>query len=305
MKSKRLFALALALFLALSLAACNLKPAAPWPEALKPVEGLVRGSGSVVDMRTPLSADGRGFALRVGGFSFRGSGKTELSLVIDESLEREIVLTADDNVAERIRVQYDASAGKITVEPDGRVAFAPTKLAIAVGAPVRELAVEGLWKISYDCPSVTECKLAVDGTANGDFIFGELDSLDMRFGGLSEIEVRCAGAKQCKLEADGTLNGKLALGEMDSLDMQLSGLSTLTVSGAAQRAVLSLGGGGVISAFGLTAQDADITMGGLGRCEITAERSLNAVIEGGGSIVYAGSPAVTKRIDGLGIVRAR
>ena len=315
MKHKRLFALALALALcmALPLAACSLKPAATW-ESLRPtLENLcpggaepVKGSGNVVDAQTPLPTDLDCVKLRVEGFSFRGSGALETALVIDESLDRKIVLTADDNIAERISVRYDAATGEIHVGPENhRTVFSPTKICVTVGAPVREIFADGLWKISYDCPSVKDCRLTVEGSVNGDFIFGDLNSLDMNYNGLSTVSMTCKSVRDCRLYVDGSLNGKFDFGEMDSLDVNISGLSTMNLSGTVRRAALRIDGGGTISAFGLIAQDADVSIEGLGNCEITAERSLNASIDGGGRITYAGDPAVTRRIDGLGSIRAK
>ena len=353
MKHKRLFALALVLCMTLPLAGCKLKPAATW-ESLRPtLENLrpggaepVKGSGNVVDVETPLPADVGGVALRLEGFSFRGSGTLEMALVIDESLDRKIVLTADDNIAKRISVRYDAVAGEIYVGPeDHREVFSPTRIRVTVGAPVREIYADGLWKISYDCPGVKDCRLTVEGTVNGDFTFGDLDSLDMNFNGLSTVNMNCQSVKNCDLAVDGTLNGdftfgetdrlkmifsglstvnmncastrdcdltvdgslngKFGFGEMDSLDATISGLGTMRLAGTARRAVLRIDGGGSISAFDLTAQEADVSIEGLGSCEITAERSLNASIDGGGRITYAGDPAVTKRVDGLGSIRAK
>jgi len=314
MKHKRYFALALVLCMAFPLAACSrLKPAATW-ESLRPTlvnlrpgsEEAVQGSGNVIDAETPLPADVSGVALRVEGFSFRGRGISEARLVIDESLDRKIVLTADDNIAEHIIVSYDAAAGEILVRPvDRRAVFTPTKIRVTVGAPVREIEAGGLWKISYDCPGVKDCRLTMDGAVNGDFTFGELDSLKMNFNGLSTISVSCQSVQGCNLAVDGSLNGKFDFGEMDRLDVNISGLGTMRLNGTARRAVLRIDGGGSISAFDLIAQDADVSIDGLGSCEITAEQSLNASIDGGGSIIYSGAPALTRRIDGLGSIRAR
>ena len=355
MKHKRLFALALVLCMALPLAACNLKlkPAATWEGLRTSLDGLqfgggeaVQGSGNVVDAETLLPADLDGVALRVEGFSIRGKGSPELALVIDESLDRKIVLSADDNIVKRISVRYDAAAGKIYVGPeDHREVFSPTKIRVTVGAPVRELVADGLWKISYDCPSVKNFSVTVDGTVNGDFTFGALDRLDMLFGGLSTIDMKCQSVKDCilgvdgtlngkfdfgamdrmdvnacglstidmtcqsvkdcKLYVDGSLNGKCDFGEMDSIDATISGLGTLRLAGTARRAALRIEGGGSISAYDLTAQDAVVSIEGLGHCEITAERSLDASIDGAGSILHDGDAKVTKRNDGLGSIRHR
>jgi len=297
MKYKRLFALALALCLALTLAACGLEP----------FREEVRGSGVISSHEIALP--GTEVALRLDQILFQFTSRNpkpiDLTVVIDEGLKRTAVLETDNNILTWMRLGYDSARGELTLSAPRTMAFAPTRLKLTVGAPVRALAVDGLWEISYNCPSVKACKLTVDGTADGSFTFGALDSLDMRFSGLSTVSMDCKGVRACKLAVDGTLDGNFAFGEMDSLDMILSGLSTITASGTARRAAIELDGGGDISALGLAAQDASVTISGMGNCEITAEQSLNAVIDGAGSIVYGGSPAVSQRIDGFGSVRAR
>jgi len=264
MKHKRIFVLALILCLALPLAACNLKPAASWPD-LQPGGRLVRGSGNVVEVKTPLSGDTGAFSLRIKGISLRGSGTTEVELVIDESLPREVVITADDNIAECITVDYDSVTDEIKVDLNRRVAFAPSKLRIAVGAPVKKLDVNGAWRFTYNCPGVTDCEVTINGAANGAFTFGALDALKMDLNGTGDIKL----------------------------------------SGTAKRAGLTVNGAANIRAFDLTAEAAEVTINGTGDCEITATATLDAVINGLGKVVYGGNPVVSRRILGLGEVRAR
>jgi len=265
MKYKRLAVLAMALCLVLPLAACSLKPAGPWPEALKPGRRLIQGSGNVVEVKTQLPDAGRGFALRVNGITLQNS-KTDVELVIDESLAREVVLTADDNIAECISVDFDAGPGQIVIDLTRRVVFTPTKLTIAVGAPVRALDVNGAWRFTYNCPSVKECEVSIDGAANGDFTFGALDTLALTLNGTGNIKL-AGTAKQAELRIDGAAN---------------------------------------IRAFDLTAESAEVTINGTGNCDITATKALFADINGLGKVVYGGNPPdVDYDIDGLGKVEAR
>jgi len=294
MKYNRLLALALALCLVLILAGCGLEP----------FREEVKGSGVLKQNEMPLPDIPGGYVLRMGGINMQGAIR-ELKLVIDESLKNAAVLETDNNILLRLDLKRSPALDEITLSAPRNMVFSPTKLILTVGVPVRELIVDGLWEVRYDCPSVRNFKLAVDGSASGDFALGTLDRLDMNISGLSDINMNCQGVRECKLVVDGSLGGKFAFGEMDSLDMRLSGLSTIGMSGTARRVVLKLDGGVDISAFDLIAQDAEVTISGLGSCEITAEQSLYAKIDGAGSITYGGSPAVTQRIDGLGSIRAR
>jgi len=265
MKYRRWLAFALALCLMLPLAACNLKPAAPWPEVLKPGARLVRGSGNVVEVKTPLSGDAGGFALRMKGISLRTSIHTEVELVIDESLPREVVVTADDNVAECVSVKYDAATGEITVDMSRSLVISPSRLRIAVGAPVKALDINGAWDFTYDCPGVRDCGITVNGACDGECAFGALDSLRV----------------------------------------QVNGASDITLKGAAKRADFTINGAADISAFGLAAEDAFVALHGAGSCELTATGTLDVEINGVGDVTYAGHPKVSKRIHGVGEVRAK
>ena len=333
MKHIRWIALALALCLALVLVSCGLMP----------FQEEIRGSGVLKKAELPLSAAAAGYALRIEGISVRNA--SALTVVIDESLKGAAVLETDNNILHRLTFEHGPAADRITLGAPRGVVFLPTKITLTVGAPVREIVIDGLWALSYDCPSVKSFKLRADGSINGDFIFGALDNLDMGFGGLSDVNMRSEGVRACKLTVDGTLNGNFDFGEMDSLDMtfggfstvnlrsrsvkacelradgtvtgdfdfgemdalhmNLSGLHTLRMRGTAQRVTASLDGSASISAFDLVAQEVRLDCQGLNNCEVTAEQSLDVTLEGGGSVTYAGRPVINQRIEGLGRVKAR
>jgi len=268
MKNKRWFALALVLCMILPLAACSLKPAAPWPTlregGLNAGGRLVTGSGKVTTNKRLQLDEGREYVLRVTGISLRGDADVEL--VIDEGLENELVITADDNVNQCIEVTFNALPDyEIIVDLKERVILTPTKLIITVGAPIRELDLNGAWKFTYDCPGVTACKASINGACEGKFTFGALNTLRV----------------------------------------DVNGASNITIAGEAKLADLTINGAANIKAFDLAAVSADVTINGAGGCEITATGTLDAEINGVGKVVYGGEPAVNKRIHGLGEVRAR
>jgi len=300
MKCKRLFALALVLCLALVLGSCGFNP----------LREAIRGSGYVT-ASTKLSLDGTSsFAataepsLRITGLSFMNPG--EIRLVVDESLESAVVVTTDNNINALITAALTDDGSAITVAAAVRnMWFSPTVMIVTVGLPIGALYVDGMWDVSYNCPSVKACRFTGEGGIDGDFTFGDLESLDMRFEGMSDIRLRSTSVKACTVEGEGGFNGDFDFGEMDSLDMRLEGMSNVRMRGEAQRASLRIDGGGTVLAFGLAAQEADITISGMGDCEIAAEQRLSVDIEGSGNVTYAGSPVVSQRIEGLGSVRQR
>jgi len=268
MKIRRWLTLAVAALAILPLAACNLKPAASLPtlreSVLQPGGQLVRGDGHVVTDRTAIPENERGYALRILGVSLRGASEGDIRLDIAESLAPEVVLTTDSNIAARAKVEIDELLGEIVIDLS-RDVFTPTRLTIAVGAPIHRLELNGAWKFTYDCPGVTACDVDVNGACNGDFAFGALVSLRVR----------------------------------------VNGASNVAFTGTAERADMTINGAANISGFGLAAERADVTINGAGGCEITATKTLDATINGVGKIVYDGKPDVRRQIHGLGEIRAR
>ena len=272
--TKRLFA-ALALLLAalFLFAACELKPAAPFQ--LGPYreggsggggKALLEGSGKVETKTVSLPEETERFALEVTGISVQGLRRAEVSIVIDESLDRGLVLEADDNVIGCIDISVNNSTGRITVKTErGTVIVSPTKLQLRVGAPVEKLVVKGAWKLAYDCPSIDACEVELNGAVNADLMFNALESLRV----------------------------------------DINGASDCTLSGTAKRADFVLNGAANINAFGLTARDASVVINGAGNCETTAESTLRAEINGVGNVTYGGGPRLERAIHGIGTVKKR
>ena len=63
-------------------------------------------------------------------------------------------------------------------------------------------------------------------------------------------------------------------------------------------------GGGNIDASALQSQSATVTINGEGKASVNVVTTLNAVVNGGGSITYTGSPQVTQQVNGLGSVKS-
>jgi len=252
---KKFIALLLALCLVLLLGGCM--------GVVAPMRQTVRGSGNVAEHITPLTEPEEGFALRLTGISLRNAN--DVTLVIDETLDREIVVETDSNIAEFIEVSLNERLNEISIDVTRNVFLSPTRLNITVGAPVRALFIDGAWRFRYNGPSVASMNIELNGAANGEMAFGELESLT------------------------ATLNGA----------------SKINMQGAARQANLTLNGASNIHAFDLLTEYASVTINGAGSCEIAVEQNLNAVINGLGNVFYDGNPTVSRQINGLGRVQAR
>ena len=279
--------------------------------------GATRGSGNVVEQTTAIDADEAGFSLEIRDISLQGNFNFSPSIVIDETLGDEIVLTTDDNIAELIRVDQRGSS---IVVSGGR--FRPSELIIATGLPITELSVGGSWSISHSCTRVTEFSAQIRGSVRGGFAFGALDRLSLQLSGSGRLSMEGAAEHaRLTLSGSGDLNafglqaetaditisgsGRADITVAEQVNATVSGSGRLGLQGTAEHARLLLSGSGNINAFELEAETADVTVSGSGRADITVTEQLNATVSGSGRIVYDGNPRVSQTVRGSGRVQAR
>ena len=117
------------------------------------------------------------------------------------------------------------------------------------------------------------------------------------------IQIQVARLSQLKMEGVGdTVLNQLA-GEEFSLRYQ--GVGSLKASGKVDRFVLKAEGVGHVNARDLEAKSVEASIEGLGSAKVHATESINAKVQGIGSLTYYGRPArVTKSAEGIGSVRA-
>ena len=272
---KRLFSVtALLLALLMLFSACDLKPAKPL--RLSPYQegdesasatGFALHGGGETQTKTLILPDRvEHFSLEVAaGISW--AGRITADIVIDESLEeRAVVLEADGNITEVIELKLDEGISKIMVSTKRKALLTgPANIQVRIGAPVKNLVIHGSWKVTYNCPSITNCNIKINGEANGAFTFDALKTLDLVIN----------GAGNCSL------------------------------FGKAEEAEIELNGAANVEAFGLIAQEASVEINGAGSCNITAEAKLEVDLSGVGSVTYAGDPELDKDIHGIGTVRKK
>ena len=91
----------------------------------------------------------------------------------------------------------------------------------------------------------------------------------------------------------------------ESLTVTLSGGGNVTASGSARSLGVTLSGSGTAWFARLPANDVHAVLSGSGTIHVTATKSLNALVPGSGTIIYAGNPQdVTKSITGSGAIIA-
>jgi hypothetical protein len=107
-----------------------------------------------------------------------------------------------------------------------------------------------------------------------------------------------------ELTGAGTIAGTVA--DVASLDVVISGSGSVTLAGTAEQATVTLSGAGAFHGYDLLAAECVASLDGAGLVEVTASDSLDATVDGLGSIRYDGAPALVRRqVTGLGSIQPR
>jgi hypothetical protein len=118
-----------------------------------------------------------------------------------------------------------------------------------------------------------------------------------------EYHVTARQPRSLVLSGAGSINATQVNAPM--LSLTNSGAGRLVLAGQTTTENIDLSGLGEIDASALTAQDADVNVGGAGTATVNAARTLNATVTGVGGIEYVGNPTVTQHVTGIGSVRRR
>jgi hypothetical protein len=108
-----------------------------------------------------------------------------------------------------------------------------------------------------------------------------------------------------KMQIEGV--GGTTLNALDGDEFQLNyeGVGHLTANGKVKRFVLKAEGVGSVNARNLDARSVEASVEGIGSVSVRASESLKARVEGIGSLTYYGRPAlVNKTAEGIGSIRA-
>jgi hypothetical protein len=108
-----------------------------------------------------------------------------------------------------------------------------------------------------------------------------------------------------KFQMEGV--GETTLNQLsgDEFLLRYQGVGALTANGKVQRFILKAEGVGSVNARDLDAKSVDARLEGIGSVKVRASESLNAKVEGLGSLTYYGKPGrVTQSAEGIGSIRA-
>ncbi len=125
-----------------------------------------------------------------------------------------------------------------------------------------------------------------------------LNSIDVS--GAAKLNANNLNSDKLNVFVNGAAEGNLTNLQLNSLILTISGAGKLNASGNADTQTVTINGAGEYSAPSLNTLNTSVTINGAGKTTVKVSDVLNAIINGGGEIVYFGNPQVTKQINGVG-----
>ena len=125
-----------------------------------------------------------------------------------------------------------------------------------------------------------------------------LNSIDVS--GAAKMNAVNLKSDQLNVFLNGAAEGNLTNLQLKSLILTISGAGNLNASGKADAQTITINGAGEYSAPSLNTSNTTVTINGAGKTTVKVSEMLNAIINGGGEVVYFGNPKLTKQVNGMG-----
>lgn len=122
--------------------------------------------------------------------------------------------------------------------------------------------------------------------------------------GAGDIYADDLSTETLELVLSGAGDMKLRGLAVETLNVRVSGAGTLELTGSAKKQDIVLSGAGRLRACALAGEDVTIRLSGTGDAHVWATASLGANVSGVGAVRYRGEPLLTKRVTGIGVVKA-
>ncbi len=173
-------------------------------------------------------------------------------------------LSTYQNIADTITVTVDDEVGTIHLKGNKKYRYSTDDFKIQVGVPLGSVEIDGGFTLDLKLPSVTDFTLKINGAISGDLAFDQLDTLTV----------------------------------------QINGASNIALTGDCEQCTVSINGASDIDAADFRTQDSAITINGAGSYTVNATGTLDAYVNGVGTITYIGEPEkINDRIVGLGTIK--
>lgn len=189
--------------------------------------------------------------------SFTGFDRVEASHVFEVEINQgddfNIVVRADDNVWEFVRVTKQGDTLKLDLKPDRTYTLKNVTL-----------------EATITMPELTGVSLSGDSHAN---ITGFKSSRDL------SLDISGAGSVEGGIEAG-------------AVTCELSGSSTLNLNGSADDLAINASGGSIVKLSEFAVADARVNASGASKVTVNASDTLSADASGASRVYYVGSPAL-------------
>ncbi len=118
------------------------------------------------------------------------------------------------------------------------------------------------------------------------------------------VRVAAPALEVVEITGAGRVDG--SVGDVAGLEVAIEGAGSVTLSGTVAQATIRLAGAGAFHGYDLLATDCTVRLTGAGLVEVTASSTLDAAVEGVGSVRYDGGPTVVRaEVEGLGSILPR
>lgn len=221
--------------------------------------GVVTGSGNLVTREMDLS----GFTRVAAGSAF------EVEIIQGDSYN--VIITADDNLFDYIRVDKDGDTLEIRLKSNYNYGF------LTLRARVTMPSLYGL-----DLSGAT--KATVSGfDSSADF------ALDLS--GASSMTMSEMSAGDMSLEVSGAsrVAGSIAVGDAE---FDISGASTASLAGSANNIVVSASGASHVELGDFPVNNAEVTLSGASRATVNPSGRLDVDLSGASNLSYIGEPTI-------------
>ena len=84
-----------------------------------------------------------------------------------------------------------------------------------------------------------------------------------------------------------------------------TGATRVTVDGVVDELMATMSGASRLDAESLQVKNAELSISGAGKAEVSASETLKVAISGAGKVTYSGNPTVEKHVSGAGTIRKR
>lgn len=212
----------------------------------------------------------------------------------------ELATSGDLTVALGTTPSLTVTAGERVID---RLTADVTDGVLRLGMDGEPLLRDGEIRYELTVSSLESLTVLGSGDASIDLSGATAPSITIR--GSGDVEATGIDATDALLTIEGSGQIEVDDAAVETLAVRIDGSGGMTLDGTATTQRVEIGGAGGYDAEGLRSADAFVSIRGSGSAAVTAEKTLEAVIDGSGDISYSGDARVTQEVSGSGDVTRR